>query len=196
VPDHHTSLRRTVLIVAALNLGYFGIELYAALTIRSVSLMADSVDFLEDASVNLLIFLALGWTAARRAKLGKGLAVLMALPALAFLWMLAQKAMVPVAPDAVTLTAVGLGALAVNVTCALMLMRFRNLQGSVTKAAFLSARNDAVANIAVMAAGLATAIYPSVWPDIIVGLAIAWMNLDAAHEVWEAAEAEAQQAVP
>jgi Co/Zn/Cd efflux system component len=150
------------------------------------------VDFLEDASVNLLILLALGWTVARRARLGKALAILMALPALAFLWMLAQKAMVPVPPHAFTLTAIGLGALAVNVTCALMLARFRDVQGSVTKAAFLSARNDAVANVAIIVAGLVTVAYPSVWPDIIVGLAIAWMNLDAAHEVWEAAKSESE----
>jgi Co/Zn/Cd efflux system component len=188
------TLGRVVLLVAALNLGYFGIELVAALQIRSVSLLADSVDFLEDASVNLLIFLALGWTAARRARLGKGLALLMALPALAFLWMLAQKVTSPVPPDALTMTVVGLGALAVNVTCALMLLRFRDHEGSLTKAAFLSARNDALANVAVMAAGLVTATYPSIWPDIVVGLGIAWMNLDAAHEVWEAAEAEAQEA--
>lgn len=190
------TLRRVVLLVAALNLAYFGVELTAALTIRSVSLMADSVDFLEDASVNILIFLALGWTVARRARLGKALAILMALPALAFLWMLVQKAMVPVPPDAFTLTAVGLGALAINVTCAVMLSRFRDDRGSVTKAAFLSARNDAVANVAIIGAGLVTAASLSIWPDIIVGLAIAWMNLDAAHEVWQAAAAETQATPP
>ena len=60
-------LRRTVLAVAALNLGYFFVEIAVALAIGSVSLFADSVDFLEDTSINLLIFIALGWsTAARR----------------------------------------------------------------------------------------------------------------------------------
>lgn len=44
------SLRRVVRLVALLNLGYFGIEFAVALTIGSVSLFADSVDFLEDAS--------------------------------------------------------------------------------------------------------------------------------------------------
>ena len=39
---------RTVLLVAALNLAYFGVEFAAALRIGSVSLLADSVDFLED----------------------------------------------------------------------------------------------------------------------------------------------------
>ena len=41
-------LRRAVLIVALLNLAYFGIEFAVALAIGSVSLFADSIDFLED----------------------------------------------------------------------------------------------------------------------------------------------------
>ena len=53
-------LRRAVRLVALLNLGYFGVEFAVALAIGSVSLFADSVDFLEDASVNLLILAALG----------------------------------------------------------------------------------------------------------------------------------------
>lgn len=47
----------------------------------------------------------------------------------------------------------GLGALAVNVCCAYMLAAYRHHSGSLTKAAFLSARNDALANIAIIAAG-------------------------------------------
>ena len=42
-------LRRVVLLVMALNLGYFGVEFAVALAIGSVSLFADSIDFLEDA---------------------------------------------------------------------------------------------------------------------------------------------------
>jgi Co/Zn/Cd efflux system component len=84
----------------------------------------------------------------------------------------------------------GLGALIVNLSCATLLARFRHHRGSLTKAAFLSARNDAFANIAIIAAGLLTLVYPSVWPDVTVGLGIALMNADAAREVWEAAHAE------
>ncbi|MET0313621.1 MAG: cation transporter, partial [Hansschlegelia sp.] len=57
------ALRKVVALVAGLNLAYFGVEFSVALSIGSVSLFADSVDFLEDASVNLLILLALGWSA-------------------------------------------------------------------------------------------------------------------------------------
>lgn len=65
----NASLRRIVIIVALLNLAYFGVEFAVALAIGSVSLFADSVDFLEDASVNLLIAVALGWSATGRARL-------------------------------------------------------------------------------------------------------------------------------
>jgi Co/Zn/Cd efflux system component len=44
--------------------------------------------------------------------------------------------------------------------------------------------------VAIVAAGLVTAATLSAWPDLIVGLAIAAMNADAAREVWEAAREE------
>jgi Co/Zn/Cd efflux system component len=55
-----TGLRSVIRLVAILNLAYFGIEFAVALAIGSVSLFADSIDFLEDASVNFLILVALG----------------------------------------------------------------------------------------------------------------------------------------
>jgi Co/Zn/Cd efflux system component len=188
-------LRRTVVVVALLNLGYFGIEFAVALAIGSVSLFADSIDFLEDASVNLLIAFALGWPPKARARLGMALALILLVPALATLWTAWQKFSVPVAPSPVALSAAGLGALIVNLSCAFMLARFRHHSGSLTKAAFLSARNDALANVAIIAAGLVTAVlWRSAWPDLVVGLGIAVINADAAREVWHAARGEHQAA--
>ena len=60
--------------------------------------------------------------------------------------------------------------------------------------AFLSARNDALANLAIIGAGLATAATLSAWPDVVVGLGIFLLNLDAAREVLEAARAERRTA--
>jgi Co/Zn/Cd efflux system component len=73
-----------------------------------------------------------------------------------------------------------------------MLARYRRHSGSLTKAAFLSARNDAAANVAIIAAGLVTAYTLSAWADLIVGLGIALLNADAAREVWKAARDEHQ----
>ena len=85
------TLRQTVLLVALLNLAYFGVEFAVAIAIGSVSLFADSVDFLEDASVNLLIAVALSWSAINRSRLGMALAGILLVPALATLWMAWQK---------------------------------------------------------------------------------------------------------
>lgn len=186
----HQALRRAVTWVALLNLGYFGIEFAVALTIGSVSLFADSVDFLEDASVNLLILLALGWSLKARARVGMGLAAILLVPALATLWVLWSKIQLPVPPAPIPLTLTGLGAVAVNLGCALLLVRYRHHGGSLTRAAFLSARNDVFANIAIILAGTVTLFLPSAWPDVIVGAGIMLMNADAAREVWQAAREE------
>ena len=183
-------LRRVVLLVALLNLFYFGIEFAVALTIGSVSLFADSVDFLEDASINLLILVGLGWPAARRRKLGMLLAAIILVPALATLWTAAQKLAVPVAPAALPLTLTGAGALLVNFVCAAMLVRYRHHGGSLSLAAFLSARNDVLANAAIIAAGLVTVYWVSPWPDLAVGLGIAAINAGAAWDVLQAARKE------
>jgi Co/Zn/Cd efflux system component len=187
-------LRRVVAVVALLNLAYFAVEFTVALVIGSVSLFADSIDFLEDASINLLIFTALGWSTARRARVGMLLAGILLVPGLATLWTAWDKLMKPVAPEPFALSLTGAGALAVNATCAALLARYRAEGGSLTRAAFLSARNDAYANVAIIAAGLLTAtVWASAWPDIIVGMGIACLNFDAAREVFDAARKERQE---
>ena len=183
----HHPLRNVVLIVAALNLAYFGIEFSVARAIGSVALFADSVDFLEDTAVNLLVALALGWSLARRARVGMALAALLLVPGLATLWTAWAKFNAPLPPEPFALTVTGAGALLVNLSCAFLLARVRSQGGSLTKAAFLSARNDALANVAIIAAGLVTVATSSGWADLIVGLGIAVLNADAAKEVWEAA---------
>ena len=184
------AVRRVVLVVALLNLSYFGIEFAVAIAIGSVSLFADSVDFLEDALVNLLIFVALPWAARRRATVGSVLSFVILIPAVATLVAAAVKILNPVAPNPQALTITAAGALAVNLTCAFLLARHRHHSGSLTKAAWLSARNDAVANIAIIAVGIITVWIVTGWLDIVVGLGIALLNIDAARAVWRAARQE------
>ncbi len=59
----NNGLRRVVRLVVLLNVSYFGIEFAVASAIGSVALFADSIDFLEDASINFIILFALGWSA-------------------------------------------------------------------------------------------------------------------------------------
>jgi Co/Zn/Cd efflux system component len=186
------TLRKAVFIAGIANLLYFAVEFTVALKIGSVSLFADSVDFLEDACVNALVFAGLNWTAQNRARLGYALGCSILLPALATAWTAVAKFNAPLAPAFGPLAITGLGALLVNLCCALLLAKFRNQQGSLTRAAFLSARNDVIANVAILCAALATFYTNSFWADLLVGTGIGFMNLDAARQVFGLAHAESK----
>lgn len=188
IPD--PALRRTVVTVAGLNLAGFAVEVVVAVAIGSVALVADSVDFLEDASVNALVALALGWPLARRARAGRVMAGILLLPALAAGWQAVAKIADPVPPAVEALTVTALAAAAVNFTCALLLVRLRHHGGSMGRAAWLSARNDVAANLAVVVMAGVTAWTGSGWPDIVLGIGIVLLNGAAAVEVWRLAGRE------
>ena len=161
-----------------------------ARSIGSVALFADSIDFLEDASVNMLVLFAIGLSAAYRRIAGLGFVALLMVPSIAALWTAWEKIQHPALADPFKLTVTAIGALIVNSACAYLLARVRHTGGSLSKAAFLSARNDAVANLAMIAAGIVTAFTLSIWPDVGVGLGIAALNAGAAFEVYKAAMGE------
>ena len=184
------NLRKTVTVVAILNLSYFFVEFSVAKNIVSVSLFADSIDFLEDAAVNILILLAFGWSLKSRANLGYLFSTLLLIPGIAVLWSAFQKFQNPLTPESFTLGITGFGALVINLSCALLLVKFRKETESLVKAAYFSARNDALANVAIISASIVSLFWVSAWPDLIVGLGILLLNLDSAKEVLQAARKE------
>jgi Co/Zn/Cd efflux system component len=175
------SFRRSLVIVIALNLAYFCVQILVALAIGSVSLFADSTDYLEDAAINILILIGLNWPQRRRALLGKVMAGIILLPSLAALWMAWRKFNDPVEPEPLILTLAGFGALAVNLACAFLLGRYRSHSGSLTKAAFLSARNDALASLMIIIGGGLTALTRSAWPALVIGLVICCLAIFLTH---------------
>lgn len=185
-----TRLRRVVLTVAILNFSYFFVEFWVALAAGSVSLLADSVDFLEDTSINLLIFIALGWPLARRAVMGKVMAVIILGPAAVATWKAIERFTDPVAPDVIPLVLASLGAIVVNGTSAWLLANVRSQGGSLSHAALLSARNDVLINVAIIGMSILTASTGSGWPDLILGCFIILIALHATYEVWEISEEE------
>ncbi len=187
------NLRKTVLVVASLNLLYFGVEFYYGHLFDSVALVGDSIDFLEDASVNILIALAIGWSLKRRRQTSYALALLLLLPGVAFLWNAIHQLFSPEVPQGKGMGIVGAGALIVNLVCAFLIAKHRSEEGGLVTAAFYSARNDAIANIMIISAGAFTLRYPSIWPDLIIGAAIFIMNADAAKEIIEASRNEGKE---
>lgn len=187
------NLRKTVLVVATLNLIYFVIEFHYGRLYDSVALIGDSIDFLEDASINILIALAIGWSLRRRQLTSYFLAALLLVPGIAFIWSAISQFINPEIPEGQGMSIIGFGALVINVSCALLIAKHRREEGGLVSAAYFSARNDAIANVLIIGAGLFTLKYPSIWPDLLIGIAIFFMNADAAKEVIETSRNEAKE---
>ena len=183
-------LKSIVARVAILNLSYFAIEFYFAQRFNSVALFSDSLDFLEDASVNILIFLSFSLAVIWRARLSYIFAFLLLLPGCNFLYNALQQIAKPITPNGDGMSIVGLGALCVNVYCAIILNKFKEIKGGLAKAAYFSARNDAIANILIIIAGIVTLFWLSAIPDLIVGSMIFLMNADSARAILKAANRE------
>ncbi|MCT2176325.1 cation transporter [Brachybacterium muris] len=188
--DLTSSMRRIVAIVAALNLIACVVEGVIAWRIGSVALFADAADFLEDFLINTLVLVAAGWPLASRRKASYALAGLILLPAIAALWTAIHRILEGGTPQPLVLGATGAGALVVNLVCAVLLMRLRSGHGSLGRGAWLAARNDALANVLIIAAGAVMLVWASPVPDIVVGLVIAAVNAGAAVEVFREAREE------
>jgi Co/Zn/Cd efflux system component len=109
-------------------------------------------------------------------------------PAISVLISIIYKINNPAPPSGAGITAIASGALIVNFTCAFLLAKFRENQQSLVMAAYLSARNDALANLAIISAGVITLFWLSPFPDLVVGIAIGMLNADAALKVWRSTE--------
>lgn len=96
----------------------------------------------------------------------------------------------PVAPEVLPVVLASLGAIVVNGTSGWLLAGVRHAGGSLSRAAFLSARNDVLVNVAVIGMAAVTLWTSSGWPDLVLGCAIILIALHAAWEVWEVSEEE------
>lgn len=184
------SLIGAVLFVALINFAFFFAEFLVAVNIGSVSLLSDAIDFLEDAAINLLVLIALGWSSLNRSRLGKLLSVSMLLPAGFAIWQGVEKLLNPSAPDSLPLAVAALVGLAVNLISAFTLMRYRHTGGALVMAAWLFTRNDAFVSAAIFVMAAITLWLQSGWPDLLLGIGILLLNLDAAKRVWDASEKE------
>ena len=187
--------RRVLWIALAVNAAMFVVELAAGLHADSVSLLADAVDFLGDAAnygVSLLVLgLAPRWRA--RAALLKGLS--MGAFGLFVLGRAAWAAGNGSAPEPLTMGSIGALALLANVAVAVLLYAWREGDANM-RSVWLCSRNDAIGNLAVMAAALGVFGTGSAWPDLAVAGVMALLALSAAGSVVAQARRELQQAPP
>ena len=169
-------------IVLWVNTVMFFAEFSAGLLANSTALLADSVDMLGDAIVYGFSLYTVGrgalWQA--RSALLKG--VIMAVFGVGVFAEILYKLTKGVVPAADVMSLVGLIALAANVFCLVLLSRHRTADINM-RSAWLCSRNDVIANVSVLLAAGGVALTGSVWPDVMVGLAIATMFGNSAFRV-------------
>ncbi|HEU4850645.1 MAG TPA: cation transporter [Telluria sp.] len=181
-PPVDKQYRRILWIALLVNAAMFGVELAAGWTSGSVSLLADAVDFFGDAAnygVSLFV-LALAPVWRSRAAYGKG--VTMGLYGLFVLGTAVHHLAAGTVPEAATMGVVGAVALAANVLVAALLYAYRNGDSNM-RAVWLCSRNDAIGNVAVMAAALGVSASGAGWPDLLVAAGMGVLGLSSARSV-------------
>jgi len=188
-PPVDKTYRRVLWVALAVNATMFLVELVAGAAAGSVSLQADAMDFLADAAnyvVSLLILsMALSWRA--RAALLKGLS----LGVIGF-WVAGQtawNAVYQTVPEAHVMGVVGTLALLANVGVAALLYVHRHGDAN-RQSVWICSRNDAIANLAVLAAAAGVFGTGTGWPDIVVAAVMAALSVSGAVQIVRQALAE------
>ncbi|TGN89768.1 cation transporter [Bradyrhizobium yuanmingense] len=186
--------KRRLWTVIAINAGMFFIETAGGSLAGSKALQADALDFLGDALTYGITLAAIGTSAATRARaaLLKGLSLF-----LMGLWVFGSTAyhvLILGIPHAEFMGAVGFLALTANVTSVVLLMKYKDGDANV-RSVWLCSRNDAIGNVAVMAAAGAVWITASKWPDLIVAALMAGLFVSSAFQILQRSLAEMRQPV-
>lgn len=194
-PPADPKYRRVLWIALVLNALMFGVELAASFDAQSVSLLADAVDFLGDAGNYAVALFVLGLAPVWRSRtalwkgwlmLGYGVFVLVKSG-----WQWSTG----VVPEPFMMGVVSVLALAVNIGVAALLYAHR-AGDAQSRSVWLCSRNDALGNLAVMAAAFGVALTGRGWPDIGVALVLAGLALSSGASVIRQARIELKQVGP
>ncbi|MDQ8757455.1 cation transporter [Sphingosinicella sp. LHD-64] len=187
--------RRALWIALAINALMFGVELYAGAAADSRALQADALDFFGDAAnyaISLAVAgMALAWRA--RAALLKG-ATLVLLGVYVLLGA-TGAALHGASPEPQVMGLIGLLALAANIGVAIMLYRFRGGDAN-RRSVWICSRNDAIGNLAVVAAAAGVFGTGTAWPDLVVATILAALALSGGWQIIVQARGELRRSRP
>ena len=181
--------RKILWVVLFINLGMFVLEIFSGLISGSQSLLADSLDFFSDAANYGISLYVLSKSVTLRAKAslikGYSMGVFGIFVALSTIY----KVFFAVTPKAEIIGVVGFIALTANLFSAFLLYKYRKGDSNRTSV-WICSRNDAIANIAVIFAGIGVWITGTKWPDLMVAFIIASISLSGAFHIIKKAKKE------
>jgi Co/Zn/Cd efflux system component len=192
-PSASPQWRRALWIAMAVNAAMFVFEMTAGVASESMALRADAVDFLGDAANYAISLAVVGLTLAWRARAAFFKGATLALFGVWILGSAVWAAAVGTQPQAPVMGFVGIAALVANVAVALMLFRFRTGDANM-RSVWICSRNDAIGNVAVVAAALGVFGTGSAWPDLVVAALMSALSLWGGVQIMREARAELRSA--
>ena len=181
--------RRILWIALAINLTMFSIEIVSGFRGGSVSLLADSLDFLGDAANYGISLVVLGLSVTARANASRIKALSMGAFGVWVIGLAIWNLTSSVMPSVPTMGIVGLSALLANCAVALLLFTYRDGDSNM-RSVWLCTRNDALGNVAVLLAALGVFGTGAGWPDLAVAAIMAMLALTSAVKILRQANAE------
>ena len=177
--DCHISIqneaqRRVLWILLLINGLMFLLELFLGIYSQSTALIADSMDMLADASVYGLGLYVVGKTAQAKARAAGLSGVLEIGLGVMVLVDITRRFIHGSEPESLFMIFVGMLALLANVSCLMLLSKHRD--GEVhMRASWIFSKNDVIANLGVILAGLMVYVLNSRLPDLIIGSLVAFI---------------------
>ena len=196
VPDlsHVTpAYKRALWIVVLLNAGYGVIQIGGSILSGSQALQADALDFIGDGLITFLGLIAVGWGLAARAKAALIQGIFLALLGFGVIGSTVYRVFVENEPQTMLMAGFAMVAFVVNVLAAVVLIPHRKGDANM-RAVWLFSRNDAIGNLAVVAAAGVVWWLNNPWPDLIVAFAVAGLFLQSAWSIIRDARSDLEQA--
>ncbi|WP_371815422.1 cation transporter [Limnobacter profundi] len=174
--------KKVLWVALVVNLGMFIVEVASGLKAGSVSLLADSLDFFGDAANYAVSLFVLGMALSIRAKAALVKGATLGIFGLGVLAYTTYRLWTGQIPEPLTMGVVAVLALVANVAVALMLYKWREGDSNM-QSVWLCSRNDAIGNVAVVAAAGLVAWTGSAWPDLAVAVLMATLGITAARTI-------------
>jgi cation diffusion facilitator family transporter len=177
-----SSQKNILIIVLIINALMFFIEFTFGILSRSTAVLADSLDMLGDATVYAFSLYVINRSSKWKASAAFLKGIIITLFGFYVLGEAVSKIISDVLPVAKTMGAVGFLALIANTSCLLLLLKHKDDDINM-KSTWICSRNDIIANSGVLLAAFLVSWFESKWPDIIVGLAIAFVFLQSSFSI-------------
>lgn len=174
--------RGVLLTLLAINGVMFTVELAVGLLAESTGLIADSLDMLADAVVYGIALYAVGRTVRAKVNAARFSGWFQIALALGVLFDIFRRFVVGSDPESWSMVGIGAMALAANVSCLLLLAKHR--KGEVhMRASWIFSKNDVIANVGVILAGVLVHFSGMRWPDLAIGIIISGLVLHGGFQI-------------